>query len=88
MSLRFLRELKEYKEFLRAAEAGAESSGLQVSGAVEAVKPLLMAQLLLDLDPGKESRSLVLIRPEASPLAGFADQVRFFLKELLKYSSH
>ena len=84
MSLRFLRELKEYRELLRAAELEERPAGLLVSGAVEAVKPLLIAQLLLDFE--KPRRSLVFLRPEGSPLAGFTDQVRFFLDELLKGS--
>ena len=94
MSLQFLSEMTPYRLFLDAVKG--DSSGQEVSGLIEPAKPLFLAQLLLDLrksgsggaDKKRGSsacrRPVVVIRSSTSPLSGFAEQVRFFWRELAK----
>jgi transcription-repair coupling factor (superfamily II helicase) len=91
MSLRFFRELDQYRALLDAVSR--DPSALEVGGIIDPAKPLFLAQLMRDLRiPGgggakgrfSEHRPLVFIRLSTSPLTGFADEVRFFWEELAK----
>lgn len=81
--------MEEYQSILPRIEKNP--SGLHLAGIVDPVKPFFLAQILKDLEKKTRDKrredspgtpSIVFIRPSSSPLNGFAEQVRFFWREL------
>lgn len=74
MSLDFLRETEEFKEFVRAIKE--KEKGLIVSGLTEPAKPYFLSLLAL-----VAKKKIVLIRPFSAPLFPFEEQGAFFFSQ-------
>jgi len=74
MSLRFLEETDEFKKLKKALEQGER--GFQISGLIDAAKPLFLVTLLLNTE-----KNVIFIRPSSLSLSNLLEQCRFFLSQ-------
>ena len=74
MSLDFLKETNEFKDFVQAVLQGEKE--LYTTGIIEQAKPYFLATFLREL-----KKRVIVIRPLSSPLSSFEEQVGFFLSQ-------